>query len=285
MTAPQTPFLTTREVADLLRVKERKVYDLAASDEIPYRRITGKLLFPRDEIMAWIGGAAPLTRSMVVAGSHDPLLDWALRESGAGLASLFDGSGDGLRRFLDRDAALCGLHIPEEDGWNRTTIAAAAPPDAVLIGWARRAQGLILTPGQSEVASIADLRGRRVAMRQDGSGARALFERVLADVGLSVDDLDTGAGPARTEAEAAAAVASGEAEAAFGLAAMARQYGLGFVEVAVESFDLLVDRHAYFEPPVQALLDFTTTARFRDKAATLGGYDMTCLGVVRWNAP
>ena len=45
-------FLTTREVADLLRVKERKVYDLAAADEIPHRRITGKLLFPRAELLA-----------------------------------------------------------------------------------------------------------------------------------------------------------------------------------------------------------------------------------------
>ncbi|NIP83903.1 MAG: helix-turn-helix domain-containing protein, partial [Gemmatimonadetes bacterium] len=40
-TPPQ--YLTTREVAELLRVKERKVYDLAAAGEIPHRRITGKL--------------------------------------------------------------------------------------------------------------------------------------------------------------------------------------------------------------------------------------------------
>ena len=31
----QPAFLTTREVADLLRVKERKVYELAASGDIP----------------------------------------------------------------------------------------------------------------------------------------------------------------------------------------------------------------------------------------------------------
>jgi putative molybdopterin biosynthesis protein len=51
-------FMTTREVADLLRVKERKVYHLAAEDEIPHRRVTGKLLFPRGELMAWINGDA-----------------------------------------------------------------------------------------------------------------------------------------------------------------------------------------------------------------------------------
>ena len=54
-------FLTTKEVADLLRVKERKVYDLAAANEIPHRRITGKLLFPAAELRSWIEG--PIAKS------------------------------------------------------------------------------------------------------------------------------------------------------------------------------------------------------------------------------
>ena len=45
--APHT-YLTTKEVADLLRLKERKVYDLVAEGGIPCVRATGKLLFPRD---------------------------------------------------------------------------------------------------------------------------------------------------------------------------------------------------------------------------------------------
>ncbi len=96
-------FLTTREVAALLRVRERKVYELARSGEIPCRRVTGKLLFPRAGVETWLAGgqtAALRPRAPdVVAGSHDPLLDWALRESGSGLASLFDGSLDGLERL------------------------------------------------------------------------------------------------------------------------------------------------------------------------------------------
>src|SRR3546814_7291058 len=80
-------FLTTREVAELLRVKERKVYDLAAAGDIPCRRVTGKLLFPRAEIEAWLArgstaAAARVLPANIVAGSHDPLLDWAMREIG-----------------------------------------------------------------------------------------------------------------------------------------------------------------------------------------------------------
>ena len=52
-------YLTTREVAELLRVKERKVYEMAAAEEIPCRRVTGKLLFPRAELEAWLIGEQP----------------------------------------------------------------------------------------------------------------------------------------------------------------------------------------------------------------------------------
>ena len=104
--------LTTREVADYLRLKERKIYDLVASNDIPHVRVTGKILFPRSLIDTWLlnntqyGPGAELLRqpAMVVAGSHDPLLEWALMESGAGLAS---GSGPD-RPGLPVRASLCG---------------------------------------------------------------------------------------------------------------------------------------------------------------------------------
>ena len=83
-----TEYLTTKEVAALLRIKERKVYELVSEGAIPVSRATGKLLFPRDMVEAWVrrhvdfrGGTEGLVaRPAVVAGSHDPLLDWALRE-------------------------------------------------------------------------------------------------------------------------------------------------------------------------------------------------------------
>ena len=50
-------YLTTRELADLLRIGERKVYDLAASGEVPCLRVVGKLLFPRAEISAGVGSS------------------------------------------------------------------------------------------------------------------------------------------------------------------------------------------------------------------------------------
>ncbi len=54
-----TDYLTTRELAALLRVKQRKVYDLVSEEALPFRRVTGKLLFPKKEIEDWIAASGP----------------------------------------------------------------------------------------------------------------------------------------------------------------------------------------------------------------------------------
>lgn len=282
-------YLTTREVADLLRVKERKVYDMVATGEIPHRKITGKLLFPHGELTAWIEGEGtlrPSSRPNLVTGSHDPLLDWALRESGAGLATLWNGSSDGLAAFAEGRAGLVGLHIPDAEGWNIAALEAAALHDAVLIVWATRQRGLILAPGVADmVRGFGDLRGRRVILRQEGAGTTALFERLMGQAGLVPGDILTPTSPAHTESDAAAAVAAGEAEATLGIESMARQFRLVFRPLLQERFDLLIDRRAYFTEGVQRLMQFSRSETMIAKAAALGGYDLRDLGTVRWLSP
>ena len=282
-------YLTTKEVADLLRVRERKVYDMVAAGEIPHRKVTGKLLFPQSEITAWIEGEGalhPAERPGVVSGSHDPLLDWALRESGSALATLWNGSTNGLDAFCRGEAAVAGLHIPGEDDWNIAAVAARGVRDAVLIGWATRVRGLILAPSVADmVRDFADLRGRRVILRQEGAGTTALFSRLMAEAGLAPSDLSIPATPAHTESDAAAAVAAGEAEATLGIEAMARQFRLVFRPLLRERFDLLVDRRAWFTEPVQRLAGFMRAESITAKAAALGGYDTTGMGAVRWLSP
>ena len=287
-------FLPTREVAALLRVKQRKVYDLAASGEIPCRRVTGKLLFPRAEIEAWLSGSQPVPAKTsrapdVVSGSHDPLLDWALRESGSGLASFFDGSLDGLDRLADGEAIACGMHVfePESGGWNRSHVEARlADAPVVMIEWAKRTRGLILAPALAgRITGITGLKGRRVALRQPKAGGQILFDHMLAEAGLTRADIEPIPAPARTEADAAAAVASGQADAAPGLEAMARQFRLGFVALVTERYDIAIERRAFFEPRWQALATFCRTPAFSAKAAELGGYDLAEHGRVHWNGP
>lgn len=282
----QPKFLTTKEVADLLRVKERKVYDLAAADEIPHRRITGKLLFPSDEIEAWLEGTplpAQDTLPDVLVGSHDPLLDWAIHASGCGLAVLCNGSGDGLTRFQEATAALAGLHLPEDGGWNVDTVQKTGVQNAVLLAFATRKRGLLISDDAAgEIRSVADLKGKRVALRQPGAGAALLFSRLLEDAGLTENDLVCAQSPAHSENDAAVAVAAGEADAALGIEAMAKPFKLTFLPLADERFDLLVNRRAYFTEPLQTLFEFARSTAFKDKAAALGGYDLSDHGTVRW---
>ena len=287
-TAPPI-YLTTKEVANLLRVKERKVYDLAAAGEIPCRRITGKLLFPNAEVLAWIDGSnetVPRDRPAVLAGSHDPLLDWAVRESECGLATLLNGSLDGLSLFADGQAALAGMHIPEANGWNIQAVAARGLRNCVLISWAARRRGLLLSGRvQKSVRRFGDLRGMRVALRQPGAGAATLFEMLMQAEGLAPDDLATPQGLARSESDAAAAVAAGEADATIGIEAMARRFSLGFLPLVDERFDLLIDRRAYFSEPVQTLLAFARGDGLRVRAESMGGYDLAETGATRWVSP
>lgn len=281
-------YLTTKEVADLLRVKERKVYDLAAAGEIPHRRITGKLLFPAQDIRNWIEGSGLIeqVRPAVLTGSHDPLLDWALRESGSSLSTLWNGSREGLARFKQCDASLTALHIPEIDGWNTATVSGLDLNDVVLLSWARRSRGVLIAPKLAgAVKRFEDLRGKRIALRQPGAGAALLFDRLVLDAGMDLGDFEALETLARTESDAAAAVAGGDADAALGIEAMARQYQLSFLPLEEEHFDLLLDRRAFFMDPFQTLLKFARGSVFQAKADAMGGYDVSDLGHVRWLSP
>lgn len=289
-------FLTTRELAALLRVKERKVYDLAAEGALPVRRVTGKLLFPRGEIEDWLaansgGGSArsvTAARPLVVAGGHDPLLEWALRESRSGVAAFLDGALDGLERAAAGGCIAAGLHVPEpgEHGWNVATVSQRlAGEPIVLIEWAKRTRGLMVRKdlGRS-VARLADARGLRFQSRQPEAGSELVLSLLLERDGMSREDLTLIPAVERSETDLAAAVAAGRADIGLGLEASARQFGLRFAPAIVERFDLVVWRNAYFDPPFQKLARFCASDVFRERAATLGGYDVSQFGAVHFNA-
>ena len=284
-------FLTVRELAELLRIKERKVYDLAASGEVPCTRVTGKLLFPEAAVRAWIAGASsgeavPKVRPPIFLGSHDPLLEWTLRQSRCGLATDLDGSLDGLDRFRAREGIAAGLHVsdPATGEWNAPAVRERGIADAVLVAWATRRRGLVVRKEDApSVRDVADLKGRRAVPRQAESGTHLLFERLTQEAGLSPEDL-TLTEAARSESDAVSAVAQGRADVAFGLEALAVLHGLGFVPIVEERFDLLVDRRAWFEPPMQRLVAFCRRPEFRAHAGAMPGYDVAETLEVRWNA-
>ena len=301
MALPDNNYLTTSEVAELLRLKERKVYDLASAGDIPCVRATGKLLFPRDLVEAWLARHTEFSDSLetltprppICAGSHDPLLDWALREADCGIAVRFGGSLDGLRRMAKAEAMMAGTHLAgTEDGggvrqWNEQHLRRMLPGQpVVMIEWAWRNQGLIVAPGNPlQLTGIKDLRAHRVIARQADAGAFVLLEKLVSQAGCKMSRLQVLPQPARTEADVAAAIAEARADAGIAIEAVARQYRLDFVPLLRERYDLIIWRRDYFEAPLQRLFAFCRSKAFQDRARALGGYDVAGNGAVHYNGP
>lgn len=286
--------MTVKDVAAYLRLGERKVYDLLARREIPAMRMAGKWLFARSQIDAWLAehaeGPATGRRAHppdILAGSHDPLLEWAVREAGAGLATLNEGSLAGLERVAARGAVACGMHVLDtaSGAYNVPLVRSrlAAQP-VVLLRWARRRQGLVVAAGNPlGIGGVADLPRLRLAVRQKEAGSYVLLHHLLAREGLPGSVLLPAGPPLRTETDVAMAVAEGRADAGLAVAAVARLLRLDFVPLAEERFDILLWRRAYFEEPFQKLLTFARGPRLAERAAELGGYDVGGLGSVVWN--
>jgi excisionase family DNA binding protein len=294
-----SPYLTTEEAAAYLKIKPRKLYDLAASGAAPCAKVTGKWLFPRAAIDRWIEAGVGLRETAapappIVAGSHDPLLEWALRHAASGLALLCEGSLAGLDRLERGQAAMAAIHLhapageAEDEEENLRRLAQRSGlVDAVLIAFARREQGLLAAPGDpmgltkaSDPLALALERGARFGARQAGAGAQQLLERLT---GGGARDLNAVEAPFATGADLAAAIRAGEVDCGLATRAAAQSLGLPFAPLCWERFDLALRRRDYFEPGPQALFALTRTPAFAAQAERLGGYDVRCAGAVRLN--
>jgi putative molybdopterin biosynthesis protein len=161
---------TTSEAAAYLRLKERKIYEMVAEGTVPCTKVTGRWLFPKTELDQWLGasvtrpaGSARAAPPAIAAGSHDPLLEWALRESGSGVATLAVGSEAGLARFAASEALAACMHLHALDDVEADANVAAMKSrgdmqDSVLIAFCRREQGFLVAVGNPlKLKSIEDV--------------------------------------------------------------------------------------------------------------------------------
>jgi putative molybdopterin biosynthesis protein len=289
-------FLTTEEAANYLRLSERKLYELVAHGAVPCTKVTGKWLFPKAALDRWLaaGLVAPATLARVAAppivgGSHDPLLEWTLRESGSNLASLPEGSEAGLARLARGEVMAAAIHLHrlyDDDETANVEAVAHAPGlhDAVVIAFARREQGFLVAAGNplglTDIGSVAK-NGARIAQRPQGAGAQLLLVALLARAGIAHDALATLKPVCPTGPDVAQAVRSGRADCGIATRAVANAAALGFVSLTWERFDLVLRQRDYFLPQAQALFGFARTAGFADRARELDGYDVGDAGTVR----
>lgn len=288
--------LTITEAAEYLRLKERKLYEMVAEGAIPCTKITGRWLFPKADLDRWLAATMQHPPGMpgaeppaIIGGSHDPLLEWTLRESGSGLASLAEGSETGFARFTGGEVLAAAIHLhalddPQADANLATMQARSDVQGAVLIGFCRREQGLLLAPGNPlKLTNIADVLAKKakLAQRPKGAGAQLLLLSMLRQAKVSLDALTSGP-QCPTGPDIAQAIRACRADAGIATRSVANAAGLDFVPVVWEPFDLLMRQRDYFRPPLQALMRFIRSDAFRTRAGELGGFDVSVAGEIRF---
>lgn len=224
-----------------------------------------------------------LRNTLVVIGSHDPLLDEVadmlhLEDSSLFMSSSHVGSMGGIMAIRRGEAHAAGCHLlnTQDGSYNRSFMKKYFPRgDVKLVRCVGRQQGLMVARGNPlNIQKFSDIAadGVRYVNRQKGSGTR-----ILTDYLCKQENLDTSAiyGYDReelTHTSVAAQIVSGSADAGMGIYSAAKLYGLDFIPICIEEYDLIIPDHAWETPMVRQLIATLKSDGFRDKILSLGGY-------------
>jgi len=233
---------------------------------------------------------AQIERTLLAVGSHDVALDLLagrLAYDDIELVSAHVGSIAGLVALRERSAHLAGTHVldPATSAYNDAAVRRYGPREPVaLVRLAQREQGLIVAPGNPlAIASLADVARTHVRYvnRQPDAGTRILLDALLARAGIEPESI---AGYERIEFShlaVAQLVANGNADTGLAIRAAAHAFGLDFVSVAWEPYDLALPVRSLDEPRIARLIAILHEPAFRAEVEALGGYDCARAGDVR----
>lgn len=191
----------------------------------------------------------------------------------------FCGSVDAIRALNEGRCVLAGFHTqPFADAASlsaRTYRPLLKPGTHKIIGFARRAQGLMVAPDNPlklhDMADVARLQARFVN-RAKGTGTRLLLDELMAQAGLDPIDITGFDTVESSHAAVAHAVASGQADVGLGTEYAARTQGLGFVPLTDERYLLVCLKAALETPGVQRLLALLSSPTWQSTLNALPGY-------------
>jgi putative molybdopterin biosynthesis protein len=138
-----------------------------------------------------------------------------------------------------------------------------------------RDQGLLVAPGNPlGLAGVDDLvrPDLRYVNRQRGAGTRVLLDHELGRRGIDPAAVGGYSREEHTHLGVAAAVAAGRADTGLGIRAAARAFGLDFVPVAREPYDLVLRATAVEQDLLAPLWALLEQPDFRTEVEGLGGY-------------
>jgi putative molybdopterin biosynthesis protein len=229
-------------------------------------------------------GLADIERTVVAIGSHDLVLDVAASALRAAdplitLASSNVGSLGGLVALRDGLCHLAGSHLLDPATGEYTLPYLdrifGSDPELAVVRLVHRDQGLLVAPGNPlGLTGIADLTrpGLRYVNRQRGAGTRVLLDHELGRLGIDPAAVSGYSREEHTHLGVAAAVAAGGADTGLGIQAAARAFGLDFVPVAREPYDLVLRPEALVDGVLAPLWALLEQPDFRAEVEKLGGY-------------
>ncbi|MBT9177167.1 MAG: Molybdopterin molybdenumtransferase [Firmicutes bacterium] len=231
---------------------------------------------------------------LVCSGSHDVILDVLAdilkTKHNFSFASSHVGSLAGLMA-LSRNLCHCATThlLDEETGVYNIPIIKRLMPDRdlLLVNVVKRWQGFMVRPGLArEITSWRDLGRCRFVNRQSGSGTRVLLDYHLQREGIDPSAIAGYEREETTHLAVACAVSAKEAEVGLGIKAAAGAFGLSFIPLCLENYDLLVPSALLKDERVVALLSVLGSRRFIEAMAQLGleGYDTGTSGQVVWRS-
>ena len=295
--------LTVREASRLLKINEKKLYALLNEGKLPGTKVTGKWLFPREELEQFMTGKAHETvrkslwesiikkKVLLLCGSDDPVIAMAQGvfhsiEPELLLFSSSVGSREGIRLLKEGfcTVAVSHLYDSEREDFNFPVVREyfEDADEVVVVNLLYRNVGFVSKHGA--IASLKESAGKgmRFINRQKGSGVRVLVDRLMQK-----DEMDHGAmkgyeDEVFTHFDVVRSVATGSADfgvAAESVAACAR---LTFSFIFEERFDMIVKKDAFFDRHVQTFVEFIRSERFTDILKTLKGYSNRDTGRVMY---
>jgi putative molybdopterin biosynthesis protein len=236
---------------------------------------------------------SPPSQTLHFCGSHDLVITWLASYfpeiyPGFNILLQFSGSLGGLFALAEGKADLAGCHLWDEESntYNIPFVRRLLPGRRLaLVTLAHRRLGLILPKGNpNQIDGLGDLTrlGLRFANRQIGSGSRVWLDANLRKAGISPDQINGYQDEKMTHLEMALAVAENEIDVGLGLEAAAESFGLDFIPLTLERYDLVLPGQSIESAPVRKLLDWLASPAAKDAIIKFGGYETQETGRLAW---
>jgi putative molybdopterin biosynthesis protein len=220
----------------------------------------------------------PTRPSIVFSGSHDLAVELLARQLSNHLdvQTLPVGSLDGLVALRQNLCNLSGAHLLDANGeYNLPFVRHFFPDRAMqIVTLAHREQGLMTAAGNPKaIHSLEDLARAEVTFinRNPGSGTRLWFDRQLQAEGVPPESVHGYTKYVSTHTECARQVQARKVDVAIGLRAAAHQFGLSFVPLFHERYDIVFTQEE--GSLLTPLLNAIQTSVFRRGVEALTGYE------------